>query len=112
MLPLNGNSTSQRSVGHAKSRQTLKLVAVPLQLRVVRPGDGHRAIGIGCPSAKWRTIPPAKHEQAWLMQALMLSSSEGGRDRQGVGARVRAAYRCFDQVENDSTAPSLAVGLG
>jgi hypothetical protein len=45
----------------------LKLVAIPLQQRVVRPGDGHRAIGIGCPSAKWRTIPPATHEPALLM---------------------------------------------
>ena len=62
MLPLNGNSTSQRYVGHAKSRLTLKNVAVPLQLCVVRPRDGHRAIGIGCPSATWRTISPARHE--------------------------------------------------
>ena len=87
------------------------MVAAALQLRVVRHGDGHRAIGIRHPSATWRTISPATHEQAMLMQALMLSSCEGGRDRQGVGARVRAAHRCFDRMPADSIAPSLAVGL-
>ena len=62
VICFNGNSTSQRYGGHAKSRLTLKNVAVPLQLCVVRPRDGHRAIGIGCPSATWRTISPARHE--------------------------------------------------
>lgn len=46
-----------------------------------------------------------------LMQALVLSSCEGGRDRQGVGARVQAAYHCFDRVEAVSIAPTLVVGL-
>ena len=47
-------------------------------------------------------VSPATREQAMLMRALVLSSSEGSRDRQGVGARVQAAYRCFDRTEKDS----------
>ena len=50
-------------------------------------------------------------KQALLMQALMLSNCEGGRDCQGVGARLRAAHRCLDRMPADSTAASLAIGL-
>ena len=53
-------------------------------------------------------MSPATHEQAMLIQALMLSSCVGCRDRQGVGARLRAAYRCFNTAPPASTAPSLA----
>ena len=93
---------------HAKSLHTLKLVAVPLQLRVASHRDGCRAIGITCPSARWRTISPAMREQAMRMQALVLSSREAARDRQGVCARVRAAHRCFDNAPAVSIAPFLA----
>ena len=78
MLPLNGNSTSQRYVGHAKSRQTLKLVAVPLQLRVASRRDGRRTIGNG------HSRPPdvaeshlRAQEQAMLMQALYAEQLRG-----------------------------------
>ena len=50
-------------------------------------------------------------KQALLMQALMLSSCEGGRDCKGVGARLRAAHRCLDRMPADSITPSLAVEL-
>ena len=46
-----------------------------------------------------------------LMQALMLSSCEGGRDRQSVGTRLQAAYRCFDRAQNVSIAPNFVVGF-
>ena len=111
MLPLSGNSISQRHAGHLQTCQPLLIVAAALQSRAVCLRDGRRAVGSGHPSATRREISPATREQAMLMQALVLISCEGNRDRQGVGARVRAAHRCFDRAPAVSIAPTLEVGL-
>ena len=87
------------------------MVAAALQSRAVCYGDGRRVVGSRHPSATRRKISSATREQAMFMQALVLSSCEGGRDCQGVGARVRAAHRCLDRMPADSITPSLAVEL-
>jgi hypothetical protein len=73
-------------------------------------------MGIEPPASAARPLNDAQShlrgmKQALLMQALMLSNCEGGRDCQGVGARLRAAHRCLDRMPADSTAASLAIGL-
>ena len=81
MLPLNGNTTSQRYVGHAKSHQTLKLVAVPLQLRVASRRELEMAVEPSATAIRPPDVAEShlrrKLEQAMLMQALYAEQLRG-----------------------------------